>query len=95
MQYNLYVTHNILSGTCETIFPYTTDGMAKKYIAITLKQMKRDVSEYELYHVARFDEETGEITPVPKRIVRLDFKDPEREIPNSNPNVDDRKINIV
>lgn len=93
MLYKLYATHNRLSRTYGTIFPYTTDEMASKYVALALKNQGRDLEEFDLLCTATFDEETGEIKPISSYIVKLDNK-PETSMPNSNPNVDDRNIYV-
>lgn len=87
MLYKLYVTHNKLSRTYGTIYPYTTDEMASKYIALSIKQAGRDLSEFDLLCSATLNEETGEIKPIPSYIVQL--PDPDvRSTPISNPDSD-------
>lgn len=91
MVYNLYSTHNKLSRIYETLYPYTTDEMASKYVALALAHSNRDVNEYELERVATYNVETGEVKEAPRYFVPLSST-AKTDIPNSNPNVDDRKI---
>lgn len=93
MVYNLYATHNLLSRTYETIYPYTTDEMAQKYVVKALVNVGRDVSEYELKRVATYDEETGNILPAEHYIVKLpDPASAANSTPNSNPQVDKTQV---
>lgn len=93
MVYNLYSTHNKLSRMYETLFPYTTDEMASKYVALALRSQKRDVTEYELERVATYDVESGQVKEATRYFVPLSVS-PDTDIPNSNPDVDDRKIYV-
>ena len=89
MIFNLYVSHNLLSRSYETIYPFTTDEMAQKYVPKSMAQVGRDPSEVELVRVATFNADTGEVERAEHYIVKLpDILSAERSTPNSNPDVD-------
>lgn len=94
MEYKLYALRNRLSRLYESIYPYTTDEMASKYLTLLLTQdsnRRVDLDEYEIMLIGKYDIVNGVITPLDHCIVPFDSR-ATTSLPNSNPSVDDRNI---
>lgn len=77
----------------ESLYPYTTDEMASKYLTLILTGSKKDLDEYEIMLVGKYNISTGEVQGVDHCIIQFDEK-AESSTPISNPDTDDRKIYV-
>lgn len=94
MEYNLYALRNRLSRLYESLYPYTTDEMASKYLTLLLtadSRQRKDLDEYEIVLIGKYNIVSGVLTPLDHCIVPFDSK-AQTSTPVSNPEVDDRKI---